>query len=505
MQKPIKFLLVDDLEANLLALEGLLRRDGLELLKAHSGAEALELLLVHDVALAILDVQMAGMDGFELAELMRGTERTRRVPIMFVTAGALDQQRYFRGYEAGAVDFLIKPIEPRILETKTKVFFELARQREELKRIAEEAQRASRAKDDFLAALSHELRTPLVPVLLLAEAHEQSPETPEPLREDFARIRANVQIEAQLIDDLLDVARIASGKLRFDMAPCHVHALIQNAAAMIRTELETKHIVLHLELGAPSAGVRGDAVRLQQVFWNLLKNAAKFTPVRGEVTIRTLNEGDQLRIDISDTGVGIAAAYLARIFEAFQQSEAGSSSNQGGLGLGLSISASIVTSHQGRIWATSSGPGQGATFSVTLPCAQLPEKSKPISPLTSGRVPPKRILLVEDHDHSRESLQRMLSMRGHTVTEAGTAAEAVAAVRESDFDLVISDLGLPDEDGYALIKRLQGMRHDLRGIALSGYGMEEDLRRSSDAGFLAHLVKPVTFRTLEAALAAVVP
>ena len=501
MQKPIKFLLVDDLDANLIALEGLLRREGLELLKARSGIEALELLLVHDVALAILDVQMAGMDGFELAELMRGTERTRRVPIMFVTAGALDQQRYFRGYEAGAVDFLFKPIEPRILESKAKVFFELARQREDLKRIAEEAQKASRAKDDFLAALSHELRTPLAPVLMLAEAREHAPEVAESLRRDFGLIRANVQIEAQLIDDLLDVARISSGKLKFNMRPCDVHAIIQNAAGMIRTELEAKHISLQLDLSAPNAGTTGDAVRLQQVIWNLLKNAAKFTPDYGTVTIRTFNESQQLRVDVTDTGVGIAKDDLDRIFEAFQQSEA--ATNHGGLGLGLSISSSIVTSHKGAIWAASPGPDCGATFSVSLPSTAAPELPKP-PPRKPGQISPQRILLVEDDTASRETLQRILRMRGHSVTTAASAGEAIRIAKDTEFDFVISDIGLPDEDGYTLMRELKTLRKDLPGIALSGYGMEEDLRRSSEAGFPVHLVKPVTLHSLEAAIASLV-
>ena len=501
MQKPIKFLIVDDLASNLLALEGLLRRDGLEILKASTGPEALELLLVHDVALAILDVQMAGMDGFELAELMRGTERTRRIPIMFVTAGTLDQQRYFRGYEAGAVDFLFKPIDPRILETKAKVFFELARQRDELKRIAEEAQRASRAKDDFLAALSHELRTPLGPVLMLAEAREHSPDVPEALRRDFGLIRANVQIEAQLIDDLLDVARIASGKLKFNMKPCDVHAVIQNAVGMIRTELEAKNITLQLELGATEYGTLGDAVRLQQVFWNLLKNAAKFTPTHGVVTMRTFNEKRLLRIDVIDSGVGIAADDLARIFEAFEQSEIGT--NHGGLGLGLAISTSIVSSHKGNIWAASPGVGKGATFSVALQSAAAPPKPQ-TPPRQAGALSPQRILLVEDDVTSRDTLRRMLTLRGHDVIATASAEEAVSVVQDGGFDFVISDIGLPDNDGYTLMRQLQMMHQGLPGIALSGYGMEEDIRRSSEAGFQVHLVKPITLQSLEMAIASLV-
>src|ERR1700749_5141491 len=223
---PVKFLLVDDLDENLLVLEALLRREDLELYKARTGREALELALAHEFALALIDVQMPEMDGFELAELMRGAERTRRVPIIFVTAGAVDQQRRFRGYEAGAVDFIFKPIEPHILQSKAYIFFELALQRDALRRAAEEAQAANRAKDDFLATLSHELRTPLNPVLMTATALESDPALPPEVRAQLAVVRRNVEFEPRLIDDLLDITRISRGKLTIAAAPTDLHQLL---------------------------------------------------------------------------------------------------------------------------------------------------------------------------------------------------------------------------------------------------------------------------------------
>ncbi|RYD33157.1 MAG: hybrid sensor histidine kinase/response regulator, partial [Verrucomicrobiaceae bacterium] len=367
MAATIKFLLVDDLDANLLALEGLLRRDGLELLKAHSGLEALELLLRHDVALALLDVQMPGMDGFELAELMRGAERTRSVPIIFLTAGAIDQQRRFRGYEAGAVDFIFKPIEPHILQSKTQIFYELARQRDALRRTAEEAQAASRAKDNFLAALSHELRTPLTPVLMSAAALQEDDRLPSDVLEQLAMMERNIALEARLIDDLLDLTRIVKGKLGIDPVVSDIHRLLIQTGEIVSSEALDKKVRIGMVLESPCHHTMADPARLQQVFWNLLKNAVKFTPAGGTVTVITRTDHDtgKVVISVEDTGIGIAPESLPVIFNAFEQGGA-DPHRFGGLGLGLAISKAIVELHRGTITAHSEGHGRGAVFTLSL-------------------------------------------------------------------------------------------------------------------------------------------
>ncbi len=492
----IKFLLVDDLEANLLALEGLLRRDGLELLKARSGAEALELLLVHDVALALLDVQMAEMDGFELAELMRGTERIRRVPIIFLTAGALDQQRRFRGYEAGAVDFIFKPIEPHILQSKAGIFFELALQREALRQSAEEAQSASRAKDDFLAALSHELRTPLTPVLMMATALETDPSLSADVREQLAMMRRNIELEARLIDDLLDITRISRGKLTIDPVSVDVHQLLRHAGEIVQSDGLAKHVRMNFHLEARHHHTLADSTRLQQVFWNLLKNGVKFTPNGGRITIRTRNtDRGEIVIVVEDTGIGISPAALPHIFRAFEQGDIAGHHRYGGLGLGLAISQAIVEAHRGLIRAESKGPDQGALFSVTLSTVAPPEP--PMVGLTTapGTVRALRLLVVDDHEATRTVLARLLAGSGHQVTVAASHQEALAAFQAEHFDVLISDLGLPDGSGLDLLRTLQQQR-PVPGIALSGYGMEEDHRSTTEAGFFAHLVKPVNIDQL---------
>lgn len=494
----IKFLLVDDLDANLLALEGLLRQDDLELLKANSGPEALELLLKHDVSLALLDVQMAGMDGFELAELMRGTERTRRVPIIFLTAGAVDQQRRFRGYEAGAVDFIFKPIEPHILQSKVSIFFELAKQREALRLAAEEAQAASRAKDHFLAALSHELRTPLTPVLMCAASLQEDDRLPEDVREQLGMMRRNIELEARLIDDLLDVTRIKQGKLIIARVPTDVHELLHHTRDIIHTD---KQVQVIFDLKAERTYAMADTTRLHQVFWNLLNNALKFTPDGGTVSVRSENQGhDKLAILVQDSGVGISQEALPLIFHAFEQGDAGGQHRFGGLGLGLAISKAIMEAHSGVIHAASRGSNQGATFTVILDTVDAPKALEVHSHEPAAQISGLKLLIVEDHETTRTMLARLLTRDGHQVTLAKTIAEGLSAFAEDTYEAVISDLGLPDGSGLELMRELRRLR-PVPGIALSGYGMEEDIRQTREAGFFAHLIKPVSIDQLRRLLA----
>lgn len=505
MKKPVKFLLVDDLEPNLLALEGLLRRDGLELLKASSGTEALELLLVHEVSLAILDVQMPGMDGFELAELMRGTERTRCVPIIFVTAGGLDQQRRFRGYEAGAVDFIFKPIESHIIQSKAGVFFDLARQRDELRQAAEEAQAASRAKDDFIAALSHELRTPLAPVLMSASALATDSALPEEVREQMEMIRRNVELEARLIDDLLDLTRISRGKLPFHPEVTDVHALLHHTEEIVRSELDHR-VSLQFALDASLHHVNADPARLQQVFWNLIKNAVKFSQPGGQIVVRSLNPSpERLHVEVCDNGIGIAPMVLERIFRPFDQGELGSRHRFGGLGLGLAISKAVVDLHGGDLRATSPGKGLGATFTVDLRTVNVGQHAKAL-PLSEKSAPVKRslrLLVAEDYDSAREAMIRLLRRDGHEVFAAASYTEALELAKTNICDVVISDLGLPDGSGLDLMRNIRETR-GWPGIALSGYGSEADVRTSKAAGFSVHLVKPVDLSELRNAIARVI-
>lgn len=383
-----------------------------------------------------------------------------------------------------------------------------------LERAHQEVLAASHAKDEFLASLSHELRTPLNPVLLLASEAAENPEYSQEVREQFATIRSNVELEARLIDDLLDITRITHGKLSLSKEPLDVEAVLRAAIGTVEAEVADKKVMLVLELEALPATVEGDAVRLQQVFWNVLKNAVKFTPGGGKITVRSQKRDGVMEIRVLDTGIGMTGGELANVFEAFTQGEhvgAGGAHRFGGLGLGLAITRKLVELHGGEIQAESEGRNRGATFIITLPLTDAvvvvrPEPEKMLSERMSannGGGHPLRVLLVEDHEPTRTALKLLLTRRHFEVITASNLADARSLADREDFQLLISDIGLPDGTGYELMAELSEKRRDLPGIALTGYGMEDDVVNSRLAGFKVHLTKPVRVQSLESALSAV--
>jgi two-component system, chemotaxis family, CheB/CheR fusion protein len=363
----------------------------------------------------------------------------------------------------------------------------------------EETERASRAKDDFLAVLSHELRTPLTPVLTTVQMMERDASLTPEQRESVEMVRRNVELEARLIDDLLDLTRISRGKLELFFAPTDVHRKVRHVAGICDSDLRSKHVALNLELNAPRHHVRADAARLQQVLWNLLKNAVKFTPQGGSITVRTQEAGSgRIRIEVSDTGCGIAPAVLPGIFDAFVQGGRAVTRRHGGLGLGLAISRKLVEMHGGTLEAFSGGVDKGSTFTLELPVTATAarEESKPTQP-AGGEAPPGRtILLVEDHPDTAKTMKKLLHHSGYQVRTADSVASALRAADAQAFDLLVCDIGLPDGSGLDLMRQLLAKR-PVTAIALSGYGMEDDVRRSKEAGFVDHLTKPVDVRRLQ--------
>jgi CheY-like chemotaxis protein len=363
-----------------------------------------------------------------------------------------------------------------------------------------------------LATLSHELRTPLNPVLLIASDAANNQELSPRVRTDFDTIRKNIELEARLIDDLLDLTRIARGKIILDRRYLAVHSVLHDAIAQERDKLTQKRITLHLRLDAARQTVYADPVRLQQIFWNLLNNAVKFTPAGGNITVETAVSESKLVVKITDSGIGMTPEEVGRVFSAFAQGSQVAVENGrrfGGLGLGLAISQKLAELHYGKMNASSLGRDQGAAFTVEFPLAEAPAKAgeeTPGYPPPSAWKPPAknsgvRILLVEDHEPTRSSLARLLMHRYYEVISAASIAEARALVADKEFHLLISDIGLPDGSGYDLMMELRRTRR-VRGIALTGYGMEQDVARSQHAGFVAHLTKPVGIQSLEVALAA---
>ena len=358
---------------------------------------------------------------------------------------------------------------------------------------------ASETKDRFLAVLSHELRTPLTPILLTLDTLERSSQDPAQ-RGLLEMIRRNLRIETRLIDDLLDVIRIEREKLHLAMSRVDVHETIRDAVEMCRDDLDDRSLTLRLDADEPY--VHGDATRLSQVFWNLLRNAARCTPRGGNVRVVTSRQPatGAFRVEISDNGRGIAREDLERIFEPFEQAS-GSGQESAGLGLGLAICRGLVQAHGGSIRAESPGPGMGATFTVELPYpaqALDPQRAEPKTPRASGGV---RVLVVEDNRDTAEALRLLLRIHGFDVEIAHSVGEARKQL-ETPFDVLISDIQLPDGSGLELMR---GLGAKTRGIAMSGFGAKADLERSREAGFHAHLVKPVPIEKVLEAIQAAAP
>ncbi len=362
-------------------------------------------------------------------------------------------------------------------------------------RLFESVKAASEAKDRFLAMLSHELRTPLNPVMAIVSNWNDDPELPESLREDMAVVLRNVKMEIRLIDDLLDFHRLIKGKVELNIESVDVHAVIQSVLLICDADLRQKKQHLELDLYSGHPRISGEGARIQQVLWNILKNAIKFTPHQGRIRVRTREEnGSLLKISVTDNGRGIATEMLPHIFTAFEQGEKNTSSEFGGLGLGLAIARTFVEKHGGTVTAHSDGLNQGATISLTLPLSpSADEKVRPAAtPARSqeAAATPARILLVDDHADTLRSLARLLARRGHEVVTADSCSAALAQFEESSFNIIISDLGLPDRSGIDLIMEIR-KTSSIPAIAMSGYGMSTDLTRSKAAGFNLHLIKPV--------------
>lgn len=491
-------------------------------LQAHivtSSQELCERLLEGCGAIALAEEVLAPANTKDLMGLLARQPAWSDLPIVLVASrgaeGAQRMRRLAMLGDAINATVLERPFRPSTLISAVEVALRSRHRQYQVRRLLTElgeardtAEAASRAKDDFLATLSHELRTPLNPVLLISSEAANDESLPAGVRRDFDQIVRGVQLEARLIDDLLDLTRVARGKLSLDLRTVDLHESIRQAMQALEPDFNARGIAVVLALHAQNAEMRADPVRLQQVLWNILKNAAKFTPDRGRIEVRTASADGLARIQIHDTGVGMTPDELARIFDAFAQGEHArpdSKRKYGGLGLGLAISRQLITLHGGEITAESDGPGLGSTFTITLPLTRetRPQEDAParaaMAPHATG-TRFHRALLVEDHLATRISLARILERRGLEVETAGSLAEARTALRDGNFDLLISDIGLPDGSGHELMSELRE-RSQMRGIALSGYGMDTDIAQSREHGFSAHLTKPIDIRALDNAIA----
>jgi two-component system CheB/CheR fusion protein len=360
---------------------------------------------------------------------------------------------------------------------------------------------ANRTKDHFLAMLSHELRTPLTPVISALETLETEPAQTEEVKSALSMIRRNVELETQLIDDLLDFTRIAKDKLQLRFAPVDAHLAISNVVEICRAEADSRRLRVHLNLRANTHYVAADGAKFQQIIWNLLKNAIKFTPEDGEIAISSSNPSPEvLTISVRDTGIGMEPEVMQRIFDPFEQGNRSFERRFGGLGLGLAISKSLAQAHGGTLTAQSDGRDRGSTFLLSMQTTS-PVEGLAIPARTSAETSRQglRILLVDDHQDTCAALEKLLVRRGHLVAATHNVRSAMEAAARNKFDLLISDIALPDGSGMDLMIQLHAISK-IPGIAISGFGNNGDIERSLRAGFSEHLIKPIKLENLEAAI-----
>ena len=381
-------------------------------------------------------------------------------------------------------------------------FTEYKSAEQNLRRARDELDAANRAKTQFFATVSHELRTPLTPVLATLSLWEGDSTFPQSRRGDIQMMRRNIELETRLIDELIDLNRIIKGKVTLRLELADVHEVISSVLQMYSSEIYSRGLTVTTDLAAEHHHVNGDVDRLQQVFWNILKNAAAHTP-QGGINVQTRNDASTVRISFKDTGIGMSAETIQKLFNPFEGRDGGNSLHSNGLGLGLSISKSLIVQQGGEITASSPGEGLGSEFVVALPFVERVTHRPPSAPAPARSAPAQnrrlRILLAEDHVDSATVMARLLSHMGHEADIAGTSAVALELFRQQEYDLVLSDIGLPDGSGFDLIQKMKQIR-DVPAIALTGFGTEEDVLRSQRSGFCRHLTKPVDFQQLKEAI-----
>jgi signal transduction histidine kinase len=516
--RPARLLVVDDEESIVLTISEVLRLEGYDVDVAMSGTEAVWKLRRDEFDLILTDLHMEEGDGLSVLEEAR---RHAPLTITIVLTGYANVETAISALRHGAYDYLLKPC--NIDEMKLTVRRgldhhslmlaerearanleslnrELERRVEErtaeLVRVNEELSEANRAKDVFLATLSHELRTPLTPVLgwvnLLRSGGGGSAD-PAMLAQGLDAIERNARLQARLVDDLLDISRIVSGKLRIEWEPVDLCAVVESAVEALRPEAAARRVQLAVERPEGALVVQGAPIRLQQVVWNLLANAVKFTPDGGRVSARAWRERGEARVAVSDTGIGIAPEFLPHVFDRFRQADGTTTRAYGGLGLGLAIVRALTELHGGWVAAASDGEGRGATFTFAVPAAAAAAVAEEEPAELPEPEPGLSVLVVEDSSETLELLRMLFSRKGYDVIAAGSATEALNRAGQRRPGLIVSDISMPDVDGYTLLEQLRRVPglEGVPAIALTGHAMDEDRERALAAGFSVHLPKPV--------------
>ena len=517
---PLRLLLIDDDQVDRMAITRLLRQTRLDVAVGECAerASALPLLQSGNFDCVLLDYYIPGTDGLEILKEIR--RQGQWVPVIVLT-GQGDEAVAVELMKAGAADYLNKNgLTAERLERSIRYAMALHRadqERQELlereRRAREEAQAANRAKDEFLATLSHELRTPLNAILGWSRLLMSGSLNAATATRAIEIINRNTRLQSQLIEDLLDISRIITGKLRLDLRAVPAASIVESALESVRPTADVRHLTLDVDLDAGAVPILCDAARMQQVIWNLLSNAIKFTPEGGRISVSVQREGDTVTIIVADTGTGIEPGFLPYVFDRFRQQDAASTRVHGGLGLGLSIVRHLVELHGGTVEARSEGPGQGSMFLVRVPVA--PKRAQQVAVLEAetsrenlGSMPSLagiRVLVVDNEPDARGLLRTVLENCGADVDEAESAAEALESVISRRPDVLLSDIAMPREDGYSLIGRIRALEEPVRllpAAALTAHATAADRTRALLAGYTAHVAKPVDPAELAAVVAA---
>lgn len=508
----VKLLIVDDRKENIFALSSLLEELNVQIFKCQSGVEALNMMLDHEFALALIDVQMPDMNGFELAELIRGTERTKNVPIIFVTAAKENSGFTFKGYESGAVDFLYKPVDTVILKSKVQVFIELGTQKRLLKEQVEElraakdiAERANQLKSSFLANMSHEIRTPLGALIGFTDLLRDD-NLDRPTRLEYLDIiERNGQILVRLIDDILDLSKVEAGHLEIEDLEVSPLDTAQEVLSLLHEKAAKKEIFLKFESSSNvPAKIVCDPMRLRQILTNIIGNAIKFTE-KGGVTVRAdvqpgKDGADSMTFYIEDTGIGMDESQAARLFQPFVQADNTMSRRFGGTGLGLILSKRLANLMGGDLKIVKSAANIGSVFEIQI--AMRPNakaRQQPFGALILPKTPVekkqallgRKILVVEDSADNQLLVKSILHESGASVDCAKDGQEGVEKALEGNYDVVLMDIQMPVLNGYEAVEKLRSQTYRKPIIALTANAMRGELEKFAKIGFDEYLTKPL--------------
>jgi len=525
----VNILLVDDLPEKIMSYESILEELGQNIIIAHSGEEALKLVLQQEFAVILLDVNMPGMDGFETASLIRSRKRSSHTPIIFLTAFP-DEMRMAQGYASGAVDYLPTPVVPEILKAKIRVFIELSQMRRqaasqaeekamrkaaedsarkfesmanENSRLLERIQEGEKRKDEFLATLAHELRNPLAPIRNSLQVMKMSKD-PALRQQSEDIIERQLRQMIHLVDDLMDISRITQGKIELRKDKILLNDVLKHATETAEPLIKQRGHSLTVHLPEEPVWLDADFSRISQIFSNLLNNAAKYTDNNGRIELTTEHEGDWVTITVADNGIGIPDDMVLKIFEMFSQVDSSLERTQGGLGIGLTLVKSLVEMHGGNVQVQSGGLQKGSKFMVKLPTTtQKPVVHEPHKLQKEDSKKSLRVLVVDDNEALAKTLGWMVELSGHEIRVAHDGRSAIEIAQIYNPSVVLLDIGLPGMNGYEVCKEMHkhpSLKNTIY-VAHTGWGQEDHRRRSKEAGFDHHLVKPVELQELQELLA----